>query len=104
MAEILSLIRNVDRISYDPGCYFLHNVDGRLLYVGNEGNLRATIEQHKANYYIVKSWLLFFDHHFETLNFRIREAAKELDDVSFQALSAYIAWPLAMIDSTPAVD
>ena len=97
-------MRSVDRIGYDPGRYFLHNVDGCLLYAGKASNVRARIEQHKANYCIVKSWLLFFGHHFETLNFRIREAAEELDDVSFQALSAYIPWPLAMIDSTLAID
>jgi hypothetical protein len=100
----LSLKRNLDEIGYDPGIYFLHSMDGCLLYVGKASNVRARIEHHKANYDIVKPWLSFFDHHFETLNFRIWEAVKKLDDVSFQALSALIAWPLAIIDSTLAID
>lgn len=97
-------MRNLDQIDNETGTYFLHNMDGCLLYVGKATNLRARLKQHERNYQIVKSWLSFFDLHFEKLNSRIREVARQPDEAAFDAISARIARPLALINSTPAID
>ncbi|HVH14945.1 MAG TPA: GIY-YIG nuclease family protein [Candidatus Angelobacter sp.] len=97
-------MRNLDQINNETGIYFLHNKEGCLLYAGKATSTRARLRQHERNYHIVKSWLSFFDLHFENLNLRIREAARQSDEDAFNTLSARIAWPLALINSTLAID
>ena len=97
-------MRNLDQIDNETGIYFLHNKDECLLYVGKATSTRARLKQHERNYQIVKSWLSFFDLHFEKLNLRIREAARQPDEAAFNTISTLIAWPLDLINSTPAID
>ena len=98
------LMMHLGEIAPEPGIYFFHNKEGHVLYVGKSNNLRARLRQHKANYDAVKSWICFFDQQFENLNVRIRDAHKQAASTSLDKLSGIIAWPLALIESTLAID
>ncbi len=97
-------MRNYGEFANHPGIYFFYNKEGRILYVGKANSLRARLAQHEAGYDIVDSWISFFDQHFEMLNTRIRDAAKHMDGALFDRISKAIAWPLAIIESTLAID
>src|SRR5436853_6129944 len=97
-------IKHHDEFRAEPGIYFLYNKQGLVLYVGKANNLRARLAKHEADHDIVRSWISFFDEHFEHLNIRIRKAAQRTDVASFDRISRIIAWPLAIIESKQAID
>jgi len=95
---------HLQEIAPEPGIYLLHDKEEHILYVGRANNLRVRLRQHEANYDIVKPWMCFFDEQFENLNLRIKEASDQEDGARFDKISRIIGWPLAMIDSMPAID
>jgi len=97
-------MKHHDEFRAEPGIYFLCNDQGLVLYVGKANNLRARLAKHEADHDVVRSWISFFDEHFERLNIRIRKAAQRRDATSFDTISRLIARPLAIIGSKQAID
>jgi hypothetical protein len=97
-------MKHHDEFRTEPGIYFLYNKQGLVLYVGKANNLRARLAKHEADHDVVRSWISFFDEHFERLNIRVRKAAQCGDVTSFDAISRIMAWPLAIIGSKQAID
>ena len=97
-------MKHHDEFRAEPGLYFLYNKQGLVLYVGKANNLRVRLAKHEADHDVVRSWISFFDEHFERLNIRIRIAAQRRDSKSFDSICRVIAWPLAIIQSKQAID
>ena len=97
-------MKHHDEFRAEPGIYFLYNKQGLVLYIGKANNLRARLAKHDADHDDVRSWISFFDEHFERLNMRIRKAVQRADVTSFETISRTIAWPLAIIESKQAID
>jgi len=97
-------MKHHDEFRAEPGIYFLYNKQGLVLYIGKANNLRARLAKHDADHDLVRSWISFFDEHFERLNIRIRKAVQHADVISFETISRTIAWPLAIIESKQAID
>lgn len=88
----------------EPGICTFFNKQGQVLYVGRASNLQTRLAKHKADYDHVKSWISFFDEHYELLNSRIMEAVRGKHVRSFDRICRSIGFPLAMIESTQVID